>query len=193
MSLSSQRSIKTTILLGTIAVLLLTPSIARGHADYERSDPPAGAVIPTAPEEVHIWFTQELFRREGENDIRVIGPGDEEVHLGGAIIDDDDRAHMWVALQPGLGEGEYRVLWRSLSADDGDTEEGEFTFSVDASAPEPTPLPPAATEEDSPTSSAPTVQPVSTADDTPTGGLECFGSTMLGLGVIALGLWRKRR
>jgi hypothetical protein len=53
------------------------------------------------------------------------------VHEGEAEIDDDDRAHMWVDLQTSFSPGDYRVTWRTLSAGDGDTEEGEFTFRFD--------------------------------------------------------------
>lgn len=98
------------LLLALALAFLLTPHPAQAHADYERSDPAAGAVIPSAPDAVDIWFSQELFRREGENWIIVLGPDGAEVHEGEAQIDDDDRARMWVALQPDLRDGEYQVL-----------------------------------------------------------------------------------
>jgi methionine-rich copper-binding protein CopC len=174
------------------STLLFTTRSALAHADYERSDPAAGSVVPKAPDEVHIWFTQELFRREGENSIEVLGPDGEDAHAGGAVIDDDDRAHMWVELKAGLSEGDYLVRWRSLSADDGDTEEGEFTFTVDLNAPDPTPLPATPTNTAQPPAVLPTVTSVSTAEGAPSGGLPCLGSALLGFSVIALGSWRRR-
>ena len=175
-----------------LAVLLLTPVLALAHAEYERSDPQAGSVIPTPPEAVHIWFTQELFRREGENWIEVLDPNGTQVQTGEAVIDDDDRTHLWVALQDGLGTGEYLVRWRNLSAEDGDDHEGEFSFRVDPAAPSSTP-PPAATETIQPTSEpAVTGAPAATSTSQPASGLPCLGSALLGLGTIALG-WRRRR
>jgi len=115
----------------TVGLSLLPLSAALAHADYLRSRPGAGANVAEAPERVDIWFTQELFRRAGENWIEVVGPDGVPVQEGEAEIDDDDRAHMWVDLQAPFSPGDYRVTWRTLSAADGDTEEGEFTFRFD--------------------------------------------------------------
>jgi hypothetical protein len=113
---------------------LLIAGSAYAHAGYVRSEPGDGAVIAAPPARVDLWFSQELFRRAGENWIRVVGPGEWIVHTGDAQIDDDDRKHLWVMLQPGLEPGVYRVEWRSLSAEDGDPDEGSFTFTLDPQA-----------------------------------------------------------
>ena len=68
-----------TLFILLAAVLSLHPEAVRAHADYDRSDPPAGAVIPEPPAEVNVWFTQELFRREGANNLEVFGPDGEQV------------------------------------------------------------------------------------------------------------------
>ena len=44
-----------------VFVLAGNPS-ALAHGEIEHSDPAADAIIPAAPPEVHIWFSQELFR-----------------------------------------------------------------------------------------------------------------------------------
>lgn len=121
----------------TLLVIAATPGVAEAHAAYERSSPAEGAVVPV-PATVEIWFTQELFRREGANTITVEGP-DGRVDDGNSILDPDDRTHLTVALAPDLPPGEYRVSWTTLSAIDGDSAEGEFAFTVDPTAPEPTP------------------------------------------------------
>lgn len=93
-----------------------------------------GAIVSSPPERVDIWFTQELFRREGENWIYVEDSLGARVEAGDAQIDDDDRTHLSIALLPDLEPGSYRVSWRSLSAEDGDAAEGEFSFSYDPQA-----------------------------------------------------------
>jgi methionine-rich copper-binding protein CopC len=142
------------VVLGAIAVVA-TPRVALAHAEPERSNPAAESVIPEAPDTVEIWFTQELFRREGANTIAVEGPNG-RVDNGELVLDDADREHLSVGLQPDLPPGEYRVRWTSLSAIDGDAAEGEFTFTIDPTAPEPTPGTPGTpgTPEASPTSEA---------------------------------------
>jgi methionine-rich copper-binding protein CopC len=122
-----------TLVLTLLSALRLS-GLARAHAGYVRSEPGAGAVVAVPPAQVEIWFSQDMFRRQGENWIRVTGPGGETVHVGDAVIDDDDRRHMTVPLQSGLPPGEYTVAWRTLSAEDGDDDEDTFTFTLDPAA-----------------------------------------------------------
>lgn len=141
-----------------IAALAAVPALA--HARYLRSEPGDGAIVSAPPERIDIWFTQELFRRAGENWIHVENPEGDRAELGEAQVDDDDRAHLSVELLPELAPGSYRVSWRNLSADDGDSDQGEFSFTYNPQAAvTSTPLP-----EHSPTTPAsPTASPAPTA------------------------------
>ena len=104
--------------------------VARGHAEYDHSDPAADAVVAVAPTQVRIWFTQELFRRQGVNQIAVYDATEQRVDLDDAVIADDDRTLMTVSLAPALPNGRYTVRWVALSAEDGHEGQGEFTFTV---------------------------------------------------------------
>ena len=121
------------LLLVTIHYPLATAVLA--HSDYDRSVPAADEVVLQAPQQVQVWFTQELFRREGKNSLEVYGPDQQRIDLDDAAIDDDDRKLMTVSLPPDLANGVYIVRWRTLSADDGDDATGEFQFTVDADEP----------------------------------------------------------
>ena len=57
---------------------------------------------------------------------------------------------MTVSLQADLSDGDYTVRWRTLSADDGDEADGEFSFTLRAGSPT------AETDQPAPTA---TVQP----------------------------------
>jgi len=187
-----------------LGALLLTVT-AFAHAGYLRSEPGSEAVVAESPSRVDIWFTEELFRRQGENKITVIGPGEQPVQVGEAQIDDDDRTHLWVVLQPALPPGEYRVEWRSLSAEDGDTEEGSFLFTLDPQAsvtstpmgaPVPT-NPPDATQQPPAASRTPASSPAapqSTAAETGSqpGGGSCLGGLLPAAG-LAGAAWIPRR
>jgi methionine-rich copper-binding protein CopC len=169
-------------------------SIARAHAAYVRSEPGAGAVVAVPPAQVEIWFSQDMFRRQGENWIRVTGPGGEAVHAGDAVIDDDDRRHLTVPLQPGLPPGEYTVAWRTLSAEDGDDDEDTFTFTLDPAA-QATSTPMAAA---TPTLPPAATSPPATALPSPTaqagGGAGCGAALAPTLGlVLAAGFARRGR
>jgi len=136
---------------------LASPSVVSAHAELDRAEPPIGGVVRSAPERLDAWFTQNLFRREGENWLEVTDVSGNRVDDGVTVVHDEDRTHMSVGLAPDLGAGEYTVRWQSLSADDGDTAEGSFTFTIDPTAPEPAPE----------GSTAPTSSPSVTAEPAP--------------------------
>lgn len=197
------------VALLVLLAVALTPVLARAHADYERSSPPADGIVAEAPAVVELWFTQELFRREGENRLEVYGPDGARVDAGDARIDDDDRTHMLVSLLPDLPAGTYTVRWRSLSAEDGHPKEGEFPFTVDptaAPAASPTEPAPALTPTPLPATTTPTAPALppteptveETAEPSPAaaGGMEGAGCSLgvLLVGAVALGgVGRRRR
>lgn len=144
------------VLLAAVHYPLSTAVLA--HADYDDTVPAVGEVVSQAPQQVQVWFTQELFRREGQNTLEVYGPDDQRVDLDDAAIDDDNRKLMTVSLQSDLPNGVYTVRWRTLSADDGDTAEGEFQFTIQADEPE-AEATPTATSTPVPTATAVPDQP----------------------------------
>ena len=173
-----------------LAASLLLAQGALAHAAYERSTPGAGAVVAEAPAQVEIWFTQELFRRQGENWIRVTGPDGAEAHATEALIDDDNRRHMSVTLAPGLPAGEYVVNWRTLSADDGDSEEGSFTFTVDPQAvATSTPMSAATATSQPEAARTPAPAPSPTPD---AGGGGCAAALAPALGLVLATGWVRR-
>ncbi len=189
---------KLTQLLLLLCTLLITlvgsyPSAA-GHAEYDDSDPAADAVLTTAPTQVRIWFTQELFRREGMNALAVYGADGSRVDQGEPTIDDDDRTLLSVGLIAPLPDGSYTVRWQATSAEDGHTAEGEFAFTInrtgaaDSSAATSTPAPTATAVPAAPTA---TLAPAATA--TPASGWP--GNCALGAApflLFAATVWRQR-
>lgn len=192
------------ILLVAFVAVGVRAFVVRAHADYERSEPAADAVVAAAPEQVRVWFTQELFRREGENRLEVYGPDGERMDLDDAAIADDDRTLMTVSLSPDLPDGVYTVRWHTLSAEDGHPGDGEFSFTVGESD-SPTVEATAATETEDPGASeaatatpelpaeTPTTVPTAApaADSSP--ALPCLGSAaimLFALGVVLVGRQR---
>ncbi len=200
------------VLLATIHYPLITVVLA--HADYERSVPAADEVVDQSPQQVQVWFTQELFRREGQNSLEVYGPDEQRVDLDDAAIDDDDRKLMTVSLQADLADGVYIVRWRTLSADDGDDADGEFRFTVRAGnpaseadtptavaqAPKPSPTnttqPSQAVPEATPTADSVASEDSEASSDSENPALPCVGSSaplMLLLGAFLVGRGRRHR
>ncbi len=124
-----------------VLAVCLTPAsyirVAVGHADYDRAEPAADSVVDVAPTQVRIWFTQEVFRRQGANSIEVARADGTRIDLNDTAIDDDDRKLMTVSLAPDLAAGVYTVRWRALSAEDGHEGEGEFRFTIETDSTQP--------------------------------------------------------
>ncbi len=113
------------------AAMALAAASASAHASYESSSPGFAEVRSESPDEISIRFTQELFRREGANQIRLqhVDSGD-FVALGEPSIGNDDRRLMSVAISQPLVAGRYLVSWSNLSAEDGDEDSGSYPFYV---------------------------------------------------------------
>lgn len=127
------RKLINALFVGLLGGLLLVGT-AYAHAAYLRSQPEAEAVIATPPTRVDIWFEQELFRRQGDNTIRVTSSDGSLVSVGETSIDDDDRTHIWVDIQAGLPAGKYLVTWKNVSLEDGHPSTGDFSFTLDPKA-----------------------------------------------------------
>lgn len=116
--------------LSLLAALLLTVLAVRGvaaHANYERSDPAANAILEKAPDQIKVWFSEEPEPRFSE--IEVLDAQRRRVDKGDvAGVSGDPRA-----LSIGLGDlapGTYTVVWKTLSTVDGHTTRGAFPITV---------------------------------------------------------------
>jgi hypothetical protein len=112
---------------GLICVLSFTvQSRAMAHAFLDRAEPRVGSVVPAAPKEVKIWFTQEP--EHAFSSIQVFDANDKEIDKADTHTDANDNKVLIVSL-PELGAGTYKVVWHVLSIDTHRTQ-GEFKFSV---------------------------------------------------------------
>ncbi len=117
------------LLVSGLACLWLAAAAA-AHALLLKSMPENEAVLAQPPRQVTAWFSQELDTHLSA--LQVVDAGGQPVDNGDGEVDLSDPAHasMQVTLPAALPTGAYRVLWTAVSADDGDTTAGEFSFSV---------------------------------------------------------------
>ena len=152
--------------------------------------PPMEGAVPVAPEQVEIWFSEEV--DPDQLDVQVIGPTGERVADGPAKVDlyDPERRRVIVPLVGDLEPGVYLVQWHAASAIDRDAVDGSFRFTIDPSAPTVAPLP---TEEVTPIDVDLTPQ-VPVAND-PAPGLAAWQIVVPGLVVVVVAwqYWRLRR
>lgn len=131
--------------LGLIALLGATSALA--HAEPDITVPPMNSSVDQAPPRLEITFSEEV--ADGTK-IDVIGPDGKSVVAASSQIDlnDPNRKHVTVDLFGNLPAGAYTVNWTSVSAEDGDSDSGSYTFTVTAGAATPAASPaasPAAT------------------------------------------------
>ncbi|WP_374225356.1 copper resistance CopC/CopD family protein [Micromonospora sp. C95] len=114
-------------LLVTVVALLLVPAgPASAHAVLSSSSPAASAVVPAAPAEVVLTFSETV--RKVPDRIRVIAPDGSRADQGeptfaGSVVN--------IPVDTGRGNGTYLVTYRVISADSHPVS-GAFTYSVGA-------------------------------------------------------------
>lgn len=119
-----------------LLVLLAAPAVpgAAGtrvlaHAQLVTSSPAAGTVLDTSPDELRLIFSEPL---EAElTSLDVVGQDGTALLSHAGSVDPDDPYALVVA-DPNLPDGIYSLSWRTLSAADGHSAEGFFTFGIGA-------------------------------------------------------------
>ena len=120
----NHRMILTTSVLAG-AVTLGAPAV-QAHAFLDHASPAVGSTVPTAPETVTMWFTQEL--EPAFTTATVTDASGNTVDTGPAQVDPKDPTELRVALKK-LSPGTYTVSWHALSVDT-HTTTGHFTFEI---------------------------------------------------------------
>jgi copper transport protein len=113
-----------------LVLLLASASGTAAHAALDRSEPASGAVLPDAPSEVRIWFTEPLEPRFTRADL--LNSAGQSVAGGSSQVSPDNDHLLILTLPPDLPSGGYTVAWRNLSAADGHTLQGYFGFGIGA-------------------------------------------------------------
>ncbi|MFI6758867.1 copper resistance CopC/CopD family protein [Micromonospora sp. NPDC050417] len=114
------------LLLATFALLFGPASPASAHAVLVSSSPLADAVLPSAPSEVVLTFSEGV--RSVPDKIRVLGPDGARVDRGEPAF---DGAVVTIPVDPGGPRGTYLVSYRVISADSHPVA-GAYTYSVGA-------------------------------------------------------------
>ncbi len=125
-----------TALAGMLAVVavLVAPAVPGGaggrvsaHAQLVASSPGSGTVLPASPDELRLVFSEPLEAQATSLDL-ADEAGTLVLDRAGEIDPEDPFAI--VVRSPNLEDGTYTVTWRTLSAADGHTAEGFFSFAV---------------------------------------------------------------
>ena len=115
-------------LLLAMGVLLGVPTSVSAHAILLRSDPAKDAVLPTAPQQVHLWFSEDL--NPAFSTATVVNGASVRVDRRDVHVSSRDSKEMDLTLPPNLPPAVYIVIYRTDSNDDGHVLTGSFLFTV---------------------------------------------------------------
>ena len=119
---------RTLVMIVSLLITALGTTGVQAHAHLDHASPGVGSTVSTAPQEITLWFTQNL--EAVFSTVEVFDGSGERVDEGKPSISGNT---MRVALKP-LSPGTYRVHWHALSVDT-HTTEGTFTFKVAGTGP----------------------------------------------------------
>jgi copper transport protein len=134
------------MLLCIVAHLALPASPVGAHAFLKSSDPAANAVLPSAPRSVTLTFTEPL--ESSYSRAELFDATGTQIPGATSSIGPEPRS-MIVQIPPGLSNGTYSLLWRTLSTADGHTAQGYVPFTVGTEADVRTATPPSVADNSS--------------------------------------------
>lgn len=113
------------IIVGVVSAHTTLPN----HAKVDGSDPKGGSTISTPPTTVTVHTAENMKPGAQYSNLFVYGPGGELISQGDAKVSLNNPQQMSVAIKPEKN-GIYVVRWITVSATDGDPDQGAFTFTV---------------------------------------------------------------
>jgi methionine-rich copper-binding protein CopC len=172
------------LLLSVGILLFAAVGTASAHAKVIASDPKMGSTIPNAPTTVTVTTAENMKPGPQFSNLFVYGPSGDLISQGNAAVALNNPKQMSVNIK-GEGKGVYVVRWVTVSADDGDPDQGAFIFAIGTPA--------AASQPATAPSQSSTTQAAPSASGTPTWVPIVVGVVALIVGLGAgLGLGRNR-
>jgi methionine-rich copper-binding protein CopC len=160
------------------------------HAKVYKAIPAIGSTVSQAPTTVTVFTLENINPDPSKSNLFVYSPAGDLISQGNATVSLTNPREMSITVKPDEANlnGVYVVRWITVSAEDGDPDQGAFVFTVNTGAVV-TPTPVATTTN----STAPTSNTTSSTGGTPIWVPVAVGIVALlaGLGV-GLGLGRRR-
>jgi len=115
----------------TLGLLFIMAGTALAHAAVIDSNPKMNSTITLAklPTTITVATAENMKPGASNSDLFVYGPSGQLISQGAAAVALNDPTHMSVTIKPDK-TGVYTVHWKTVSADDGDPDEGAFGFTV---------------------------------------------------------------
>ncbi|MGK5544939.1 copper resistance protein CopC [Streptomyces sp. URMC 127] len=118
-----------TLLAALVCALGPGAAGASAHAALTSTDPASGSVVPAAPRQVKLAFSEGVLL--SADSVRVLDPQGKRVDEGKPAHVDGKSNTAAVGLAGGIADGTYTIAWQAVSADSHPVA-GAFTFSIGA-------------------------------------------------------------
>jgi copper resistance protein C len=133
------RSIKFAgVSLLSLGLLFVAAGTVFAHAKVISADPAIGSTIAKAPSKITVFTAENINPNPKLSNLFVYAPGGDLISHGNAAVSLNNPKEMSIAIKP-TGNGIYVVRWITVSADDGDPDQGAFVFTVKPGAAAATP------------------------------------------------------
>ncbi len=173
------------LVTGTVSAHSTIPA----HAKVNKAIPAIGSTVSQAPTTVTVFALENINPDPNKSNLFIYSPAGDLISQGNAKVSLTNPEEMSIAIKTDSANlnGVYVVQWKTVSALDGDPDQGAFVFTVNTGAVT-TPTPVATTTA----STAP-----STTTTSGTGGTPVWVSIVVGVVALLIGLgvglWLGRR
>jgi copper resistance protein C len=117
------------MLLGCGFLFFASAGTASAHAKVISATPGIGSTIATAPTKVTVVAVENINPDPKLSNLFVYSPAGDLISQGNATVPLNNPKQMSIPIKP-TGDGIYIVRWITVSADDGDPDQGAFVFTV---------------------------------------------------------------
>jgi copper resistance protein C len=106
------------------------------HAKVNKAIPAIGSTISQAPTSVTVFTLENMAPGPSKSNLFVYSPAGDLISQGNATVSLTNPREMSITIKPDPAnlKGVYVVRWITVSAQDGDPDQGAFVFTVNAAA-----------------------------------------------------------
>src|SRR5260370_5174896 len=131
-----------TALLLSLGIFFVMMGIASAHANYpahakvNKAIPAIGSTVSQAPATVTVFTLENINPTPSKSNLFVYSPAGDLISQGNAKVSLTNPREMSITIKPDPANlhGVYVVRWITVSAADGDPDQGAFVFTVNAAA-----------------------------------------------------------
>jgi methionine-rich copper-binding protein CopC len=154
-------------------------SVVPAHAKVTKAIPAIGSTISQAPTTVTVFALENINPDPTKSNLMVYSPAGDLISQGNATVSLSNPEQMSIPIKPDAAHpnGVYVVQWKTVSAVDGDPDQGAFVFTVSTGA----------VTTSTPVATSTTGQ-TTTPTATNTGGTPLWVPVVVGIVVLLVGL-----